>query len=231
MLWGYSLQVMDWFGLRLMFVGAFLGAVALLVSLASAYVLYRVADDSQKALVSTTASLAKESERQRTLTEEAKRDAASATQRAAEANEKAEAERLARMKIEERLAPRRLTSEQLTALTTLFTRYQGRTIRVASYSLDVDAALFGAQILKAAQDANLLVQDRRMSEGPLGAMFLGVSVTGTDDNLVNDTIVALQSFGIVSSNESPAPAGGIHQGGQAVPLPLKIFVGVKPLPQ
>jgi hypothetical protein len=48
--------------------------------------------------------------------EEAKRGAAEANARAAEANQKAEEERLARVKIEERLAPRTLTAADVAAL-------------------------------------------------------------------------------------------------------------------
>jgi hypothetical protein len=48
MLWGYSLDVWDRAGVVLMFIGAGLGVIALLLSLASAYVLYEVADAAQK---------------------------------------------------------------------------------------------------------------------------------------------------------------------------------------
>ena len=47
MLWGSPASVWDLWGLRLMFVGAVLGAAALAVSLASSFVLYKVADKVQ----------------------------------------------------------------------------------------------------------------------------------------------------------------------------------------
>lgn len=50
MLWGVPLAVLDLWGVRLMFAGFFVGALALAISLASAFILYRVADTSQKDL-------------------------------------------------------------------------------------------------------------------------------------------------------------------------------------
>jgi hypothetical protein len=89
MLWGHSLEFWDRMGIRLMFGGAAVGVIALLASLVSAYVLYRVADESEKKLETTTRDLTAESDRLKLLT--------------AQALEKAEEERLARAKIEEKL--------------------------------------------------------------------------------------------------------------------------------
>lgn len=154
---------------------------------------------------------------------------ADANARAAEANRKAEEERLARIKIEERIAPRRLSTEQLKLLTAIFINFPGRTVRVSSYELDVDGAMLGMQLLSAARGAALPVDPKLLSQGAIGGMTIGISVTGTDAALVTATIEALGSFGLHPTPDPPPPTAGMSFGGQGVPLPLKIFVGVKPL--
>jgi hypothetical protein len=54
MLWGFSIESLDWWGVVFMISGGILGVLGLIASLISAYVLYRVADISQKELVSET---------------------------------------------------------------------------------------------------------------------------------------------------------------------------------
>jgi hypothetical protein len=51
---GWSIEFADWLGVRFMFAGAGLGVLALVVSLVSAYLLYKVADVAQKELASAT---------------------------------------------------------------------------------------------------------------------------------------------------------------------------------
>jgi hypothetical protein len=51
MLWGYPVEVWDLWGVRLLFWGALFGVGGLVVSAFSAYVLYRVAEVSQQALI------------------------------------------------------------------------------------------------------------------------------------------------------------------------------------
>jgi hypothetical protein len=55
MLWGQPIAYWDLWGLRAMFLGAGLGFTALVVSLASSYILYRVADVAQAKLTTTVA--------------------------------------------------------------------------------------------------------------------------------------------------------------------------------
>src|SRR6266498_1460575 len=58
LLWGYSIELWDWFGIRALIWGAVLGVVALLLTAASAYILYRVADVAQKNLEEVSRSSA-----------------------------------------------------------------------------------------------------------------------------------------------------------------------------
>ncbi len=64
--------------------------------------------------------------------EEAKAASAEANARAAEANKIAEGERLARVKIEEKLAPRSITPEQIAGLSTRLKPYAGISIDIYS---------------------------------------------------------------------------------------------------
>lgn len=76
MLWGYPLEILDSWGLRLMFGGALIGALALLVSLASAYLLYRVADKAQSELQLKTSAHDVEIETQKSRTAAFERETA-----------------------------------------------------------------------------------------------------------------------------------------------------------
>lgn len=68
-----------------------------------------------------------------------------------------------------------------------------------------------------------------MSESPLGALLVGISVTGTNELLVNELLSALGAFGLAATPNAPPPSSGMHFGGQGIPLPAKIFIGAKPL--
>ena len=147
----------------------------------------------------------------------------------ANANQRAQEDRLARVKIEERIAPRRLTIEQQASLSAFFKTFPGRTVRIASYELDVDGAMLGAQVLRAARDAGLSAEDRRMSQGALGGMIVGISVTGTDAAMVSAVISLFDAMALHPSPADPPPTGGASFGGQGVPFSAKIFIGLKPL--
>lgn len=65
--------------------------------------------------------------------EQAKAQAADANARAAEANQKAEEEKLARVKIEQRLAPRALSDDQAAAIAKKLIQYSGQQYRVTTF--------------------------------------------------------------------------------------------------
>jgi hypothetical protein len=68
MLWGHTVELWDLWGVRLLFIGAFVGVGGLVLSALSAYVLYRVADVAQQEL---TKSSKESAERLAELTTEA----------------------------------------------------------------------------------------------------------------------------------------------------------------
>lgn len=75
-----------------------------------------------------------------------KLDVAKANERAAEANRSAEQEKLARLKIEERLAPRLLSKEQSDKLTAAIGKFPGQKIEIMEYSLSREASSLSKQI-------------------------------------------------------------------------------------
>jgi len=131
--------------------------------------------------------------------------------------------------MEERIAPRRLSAEQQNTLAHLFGQYPGATIRISSYSLDLESAFLGQQFIDIAARTNLLFDDRRMSEGALGSIMFGISITGTDQDMVSKLLVALSGFGLGVNADPPPPSAGISLGGQDAPYSAKVFIGVKPL--
>jgi hypothetical protein len=73
-------------------------------------------------------------------------DVAKANERASEANRIAEEEKLARLKIEERLAPRSLTKEQSDKLTAALGKFPGQKIEIMEYSLSREASSLSKKI-------------------------------------------------------------------------------------
>lgn len=78
---------------------------------------------------------------------------AEANRKAAEANEKAEAERLARVRIEERLAPRNLTPDRLEPFLAILRRGPSGPVDIQFIGNDNEASTFAAQIRDALRRA------------------------------------------------------------------------------
>jgi len=88
----------------------------------------------------------------------AKKDAAIALERAADANRIAESERLARVKIEDRLAWRRISPEQDRKLVAALTPYAGSAIIIEAINGDIEAETFAKDIVGVLQKAHWKVE-------------------------------------------------------------------------
>jgi len=86
--------------------------------------------------------------------EEARAVAAVANERAAEANEKAETERLARIKLEAKIAPRRLSSEQRRRMVAALSASARHQFTITSRMLDTEGADFALDISAALVESN-----------------------------------------------------------------------------
>ncbi len=162
---------------------------------------------------------------------EAGQQAAEADARAAEANRKAEEERLERLKLEAKIAPRRLNADQQRAITTALKSFSGRKVMIKSYALDVEAAILGKQIIKALTSTNIDVSDNILSVSSLGSIALAVHVTGNDEPLVAKLLDVLSSIGnlLVTPDPVPAATGMSTGGGNESAMAAVIFVGPKPI--
>ena len=99
--------------------------------------------------------------------EEAKEGAAKAEERAAEANKKAEEERLARVKIEEKLAPRRLAVEQQRQIAGCLQRFAGQRVNLFAYTGDQEVIGIANDIIAALR-------------GPQGASWIVSIISGQE---------------------------------------------------
>ncbi len=164
---------------------------------------------------------------------EAGQQAAEADARAAEANRKAEEERLERLKLEAKIAPRRLNADQQRAIAAALKSFAGRKVMVKSYAQDVEAAILGKQIIESLKSANIDVSDKILSVSSLGSIALAVHVTGNDEPLVASLLDALSSVGnLLVAPEPPPGAPGISTGGgNESAMAAVIFVGAKPITQ
>jgi hypothetical protein len=111
---------------------------------------------------------------------------ADADKKASEAQQRTGAERLFRIKLEQQVAPRRISAENREGIAKELGAYAGKTVGVVSYSLDLESSLLAAQIIESLQLANITVDDNRASVMPLGGFVVGVHVTGPDDKIVQD---------------------------------------------
>lgn len=164
---------------------------------------------------------------------EAGQRAAEADARAAEANRKAEEERLERLKLEAKIAPRRLNTDQQRAIAAALKSFSGRKVMVKSYAQDVEAAILGKQIIESLKSANIDVSDNILSVSALGSIALAVRVTGNDKALVATLLDILSSVGKLLVTPEPPPAvTGMSVGGRdESAMAAIIFVGAKPIAQ
>jgi hypothetical protein len=146
-------------------------------------------------------------------TAEAQRDAETAKERASEADERAainekeaarlgkaaEDERLARVKIEQQLAPRTLTDsdrqtigKQLRPFAPVFS---GRKVKISSYSADAEGIVFSLEIMDTLTRAGIDVEPIIGRSIPVGLVDLGVKVTGpiADESFIRSLLNGIKA--------------------------------------
>jgi len=176
-LWGYAIDVWDTWGYRLMIAGAAFGAVALVVSLISSIILYKVAAVSQIELQEKTGQLEVTLKTQERLTAEAR----------TEANKSA----VELEKIKRQVAPRILSEDQQEQLYKSLLPFgrlamaQGRPkVVLISYGMDTEGAVLGSQLLTILERAGLEAVNMLASEVPMGSFAVGVHIAGANVRFV-----------------------------------------------
>jgi hypothetical protein len=166
----------------------------------------------------------------------------------------AEAEKLERLKLEARVAPRTLSLEQQRLITSTMREFAGHpAVRVSSYGLDGEGAALGAQIISVLRSAGITVHDETAQTIVTGGFENGIHLRGP----ASDTTFLMSLYNALSSTgkldvfvNGPSIRAGVIQGGLArmggnatiggdggivdtpVPTtgPVSLMVGVKPVP-
>lgn len=165
-----------------------------------------------------------------TVLAQLRKDAAEANARAAEANEKAEEERLARVKIEERLAPRQLSQEQRQSISVRLLPLIHKRVGLILCANNVEAATFAGQIGGAFFLAGI---DVRQAQRTSGGVLPGVAVEfeGADDIILaaRAIISALAEEGVSVFSEPMLMVPGTFSGDpEASRAPIRVEIGEKP---
>lgn len=160
---------------------------------------------------------------------------AEAERNSLEAQVQLEKERAERLKLEARIAPRRLSEEQRATLLEWLAPFKGRKIRIESYAVDPEGEVFAEQIMAAF--APLFAIDNWIGCERGSPFIRGVSVTGSDGPLIDKLVGAFENAGVKGVGITPPPdstqaflllASSRTKDPDSVAV---ILVGVKPLAQ
>lgn len=157
---------------------------------------------------------------------------ARALESAAIANERAEAERLERARLEQQIAPRRLTIEQQVALIEALAPMGTTRVFVASYTSDVEAGVLAEQLTRALTAAGLIVTNKVGRFFPVGPFLSGIHVMSDNAGLREALRQALsQSGGLAVAQEVatiPGWAAPESAPDGSAKVDASILVGAKP---
>lgn len=227
-MWGRPTELWEWIGIRSLWVGAIAAFAALVLTTTSAFVLYYVADVAQKNLEQETQS---SMERISTLDKQAE----SLRKDTAEANRKAEEEKIERLKLEAAVAPRTIgMADQQRIQETWRRLLAGHRVSLTSYALDGEGAMLASQIYGLLHSAGVDVDDRRASVMPMGGLSFGVQVTGTSREAVFAIRSVLKTSGIAAytppAEQISSPTITDIPPGRPSTTVADALVGIKPLP-
>ena len=138
------------------------------------------------------------------------------------------------LKLEAAIAPRRLSEQQKTALSSLAV-FANRIVEVKSYATDTEGLLLATEIAVAVNKSHISIIDNRLTMVPSGSIDFGVAISGSNTELVKALREILRSFASAGSLTSPQRGGVVFQNSfgrmvPAAPPDATIEVGPKPLP-
>lgn len=135
---------------------------------------------------------------------DAKKGIAEANARAAEANQAAERERLARVELERKIAPRRLTGEQRAKMLRILERDTGHAVIFVSRLMDAEGADFANDFVSVLTAANWNAQSTPMHTGNQEGVSIS-TVSGARLPGISTLSTALDSIGILHNQTSRKP--------------------------
>lgn len=167
--------------------------------------------------------------------EEAKAASAEANARAAEANKIAEGERLARVKIEEKLAPRSITPEQIAGLSKRLKPYAGISVDILQIGESPEITHFRSLIEMSLRDAGLHpLSSTAVGSGSFIGLSVGVFIDANDSEKIaaSALLSALNAEGITAANDGSFKRENWPGFTMAPPdsnkAAIRIYVGSKP---
>lgn len=176
-----------------------------------------------------------ETEKSRATIASAQADAANANARAAEANRIAESERLARLQLEAKLAPRTLTGEQQERLISLLRPFSSTEVDVVTFGDTPEIGTISTTILTCLQKAGWKLHVGTAAGGSAVVTGVLVGVRSNADvvvaNAAKTLVLALQSMGIGAGPwdfDKMLYPSIILNTNLTQNTPMKIFIGSKP---
>jgi hypothetical protein len=140
------------------------------------------------------------------------------------------------LKLEAQIAPRRLDLEQERQITEhckgFKSLFEGKRIKLVSYTLDTEAFVFAEQIVGALRASGMTVDDDAMTVTPMGNFTMEIAIFGTDSELAKKIAVAIGSSGkpIAVGFDEHDPTGAtmsLELGNIALPHEVTVLVGLK----
>ena len=139
------------------------------------------------------------------------------------------------LKLEEQIAPRRLTKEQKVKIADNCARFKamfaGKRVKVVSYALDTEGFVFSEQIVSSLRASGMMVDDDSMSITPVGTLVMGINVFGSDSKLAEEIANAIASSGspIAVGFVETDPTAGAMKIEYGAPAPqATVLIGLKP---
>jgi hypothetical protein len=161
-----------------------------------------------------------------------------AEQKAAEADRKAEEERLERLKLEALISPRSLTLDQQKSLIELSRPFAGMKVTIASPPMDGEALVLAQQLLSCMNSAGIITLSHIGEISHISGFVFGIHMTartGSEktEQFFKTLYSELASFGqLVNADHGNAaiPLMSLPNDSAIKDAVLGIFVGTKPVP-
>lgn len=150
-----------------------------------------------------------------------------------EAMQRAESERLERVKLEALIAPRSLSIEQQRQLSTKLSRFAGDKVVVASLAESGEPLWIAEQLINSLTTSGIVVVDMRGGYSSISGFSFGIHLGGSNRDLIKLLETELRADGQEVSSDTTW-AKGILTTPDMRPIEgaaAAIFVGTKPIPK
>jgi hypothetical protein len=151
---------------------------------------------------------------------------ATAETRAGEAAQKAEEERIARLKLEALIQPREINPDQRRQIGEILRRFAGHPVKLTSPPIDLEATRLATEIFEALQYGGVAVEDLR-NRVMFTSPATGVQIGGPAAELGEDGLMMTIGHALAATGLAVTVITGPLPDGQ----PVTVGVAAKPIPQ